>query len=92
MQKIMRITNKGSWLLVLLLFGFVWHLHSHKQTLRQDLETHKDEKDSLMSQMALTQDTLAAKHNEAEEYKRLHSQATNTANQVSSFSLVIAIT
>jgi predicted RNase H-like nuclease (RuvC/YqgF family) len=84
MAKIVRqITSKGSWILVLLLLGFVWHLHSHKKTLHKDLEVHKDEKEGLMQQLGHLDSTVAAKTKEAQEYQRLHSQVTSVANQVS---------
>ena len=85
MAKITRLANKSSWIFVLLLLGFVWHLHSHKKTLSKDIELHKDEKEGLMMQLNHLDTTVAQKAKEAEEYQRLHSQEASRANQVSSF-------
>lgn len=82
MAKIMRITNKGSWLLVLLLLGFVWHLHSHKKTLHEELSTHKDEKEGLLQQLGHLDSTVAERTKSLQESQRLHSQVSSMAHQV----------
>lgn len=81
MAKIMRITNKGSWLLVLLLLGFVWHLHSHKKTLHEELSTHKDEKEGLLQQLGHLDSTVAERTKSLQESQRLHSQVSSMAHQ-----------
>jgi hypothetical protein len=78
-QRLRAHTSKAAWLLVVVLLGGMWYLHSHRTALSKDLEHHKNEKSRLEEHVSALGEHIQGKTRELREAQRA---VTTTTTEV----------